>query len=95
MARERMVTRTVEVNTYSVMTCNVDTAEAGVMDFKCGMIPQSVEPLKHLKKLYETDTLKLVAIVSRETETVLYGMPEKEFIAAAKILPPRPGQDND
>lgn len=94
MARIRMVTRTVEVNTYSVMACNIETAEVRVMEFKCGLVPVSVDPLKYLKKLYETDTLKLVSVVSRETETVLYGMPEDEFIAAAKILPPRAGQEN-
>ena len=93
MARLRMVTRTIEVNTYSVMTCNIETAEARVMEFKCGIIPVSVDPLKYLKKLYETDALKLVSIVSHETESILYGMPEDEFIAAAKVLPPRTTQD--
>lgn len=89
MARERMVTRTVEVNTYSVMTCNTETAEVRTIDFKVGVIPQSIEPMKYLKKQYETETLKLCAITSHTVETILYGMPEDEFIKNATVLPPR------
>lgn len=89
MARMRMVTRTVEVNTYSVMTCNTETAEVRTIDFKVGVIPQSIEPMKYLKKQYETETLKLCAITSHTVETILYGMPEDEFIKNATVLPPR------
>lgn len=89
MARMRMVTRTVEVNTYSVMTCNTETAEVRTIDFKVGVIPQSIDPMKYLKKQYETETLKLCAITSHTVETILYGMPEDEFIKNATVLPPR------
>ena len=89
MARMRMVTRTVEVNTYSVMTCNTETAEVRTIDFKVGVIPQSIEPMKYLKKQYETETLKLCAITSHTVETILYGMPEDEFIKNATVIPPR------
>lgn len=89
MARKRMVTRTVEVNTYSVMTCNTETAEVRTIDYKVGVIPQSIEPMKYLKKQYETETLKLCAITSHTVETILYGMPEDEFIKNATVLPPR------
>lgn len=89
MARMRMVTRTVEVNIYSVMTCNTETAEVRTIDFKVGVIPNSIEPMKYLKKQYETETLKLCAITSHTVETILYGMPEDEFIKNATVLPPR------
>lgn len=89
MARMRMVTRTVEVNTYSVMTCNTETAEVRTIDFKVGVIPQSIDPMKYLKKQYETETLKLCAITGHITETILYGMEEAEFIKNATVLPPR------
>ena len=89
MARMRMVTRTVEVNTQSVMTCNTETAEVRTIDFKVGVIPQSIDPIKYLKKQYETETLKLCAITSHTVETILYGMPEDEFIKNASVLPPR------
>lgn len=91
MARTRMVTRTVVVNTYSVMTCNTETAEVLTVDYKVGVIPQSIDPMTYLKKRYETDTVKLCAITSHTVETILYGMPEDEFIAHATVLPPRYG----
>ena len=34
MAKERMITRTIEVTTYSVMTLDIETAEARVIDYK-------------------------------------------------------------
>ena len=88
MAKERMVTRTIEVTTYSVMTLNIETAEPLVIDYKItGTV--NADPLRYLKKLYETDTLKLVAITSEERETALYGMTEQDFIRLAEVLPPR------
>ena len=89
MARQRMVTRTVEVNKYSVMTLNTETAEVRVIDYAMGALDKNADAMKILKKAYETDTLKLCAITEHTSETLLYGMPEEEFIAKAKILPPR------
>lgn len=88
MAKERMITRTIEVATYSVMTLDIETAEARVIDYKItGTV--NAEPLKYLKKLYETDTLKLVAITAEARETALYAMAEQDFIKLADVLPPR------
>lgn len=89
MARQRMVTRTVEVNKYSVMTLNTKTAEVRVIDYTLGSLDKNADAMKILKKAYETDTLKLCAITEHTSETLLYAMPEEEFIAKAKILPPR------
>lgn len=87
MAKERMVTRTVTTNIFEVMTCNVETAEARVIEFKIGPIPANSDALKELKKVYETENLKLCAIVGHNEETVLYGMPESFFIEHATVLP--------
>ena len=89
MARQRMVTRTVEVNKFSVMTLNTDTAEVRVIDYTLGAIDKNADAMKILKKSYETDTLKLCAITEHTSETLLYGMPEEDFIYHAKILPAR------
>ena len=90
MAKERMVTRTIEVTTYSVMTLNIETAEPRVIDYKItGTV--NADPLKSLKKLYETDTLKLVAITGEAHETALYGMTEQDFIRLAEVMPSRAG----
>lgn len=93
MARVRMVTRTVEVNTFTVMTCNTETAEVQNIDFTMGAIPDNV--MKLLKKQYETETLKLCAIVNQKSETILYGMPEEKFIELAIVMPPRSVPNNE
>lgn len=88
MEKERMVTRTIEVTTYSVMTLNIETAEPRVIDYKItGTV--NADPLKILKELHETDTLKLVVISEVAKETALYGMSEQEFIRISRIMPPR------
>ena len=95
MARERMVTRTVEVNTFEVMTVNVETADVQIREFKLGgEYDNKKDALTLLKKQYETETLKLVNITAHSVETVLYGMPERVFIAMSEVLPPR-GANNE
>lgn len=95
MARMRMVTRTVEVNTYTVMTCDTETANVRNIDYAIGAINDPIDAMKVLKKQHETETLKLVAIVDHKTETTLYGMPEEQFIQLAQILPPRTTNTNE
>lgn len=89
MARQRMVTRTVEINKFSIMTLNTETAEVRVIDYTLGALDKNADVMKILKKAYETDTLKLCAITEHTSETLLYGMTEEDFIANAKILPAR------
>ena len=90
-----MVTRTVEVNTFEVMTVNVETADVQIREFKLGGdYDKKKDALTLLKKLYETKTLKLVNITAHSVETVLYGMPERVFIAMSQVLQPR-GASNE
>lgn len=90
MARERYVTRTVNVTVCETMCMNVETAEVQIMTYEIGGgLTDSKDLLKAIRKLYETDTLKCVAIRSVSTKEILYGMPETEFIKLARVLPPR------
>lgn len=89
MARERMVTRTVSETTVTVMCVNVTTAEMENKVYTLGQVSNQSDALKVLKKLYETDTFKLVAVVSMDVTEQLYGMTEVEFIKLARKLPPR------
>ena len=90
MAKLRMVTRTVEVHTFSVMCLNTETAEVSVHEYKLGNVYDKRHgALEVLKKQHETDTFKLVSIQSESAESVLYGMSEEDFIANAAVLPPR------
>lgn len=90
MARERMITRTVDVTTVDCITMNIETVESGITKYELsGVYADETQLLKTLKKLYETDTFKVVAVKSQETKEVLYGMSEIDFIKIAKVLPPR------
>ena len=90
MARERMVTRTVELSVCEVMCLNTQTAEVSVKTYEIGGgIADEKTLLKAIKKLYETDTFKCVSISKVTPKEILYGMPESQFIELATVLPPR------
>ena len=90
MARERMVTRTVELSVCEVMCLDTKTAEVQVKTFEIGGgIDDEKMLLKAVKKLYETDTFKCVSITKVTPKEILYGMPEAKFIELASVLPPR------
>lgn len=90
---KRMVTRTIELNTYTVRTMNVETAEVRDIDYTVGTSYKAGDVLKQLRVEHETDTFKLVAVINHNTETRLYGMDEQTFINNAAILPPRTKSD--
>lgn len=89
MARERSVTRTINVTTVKAITMDIETKAVSTQDFTIsGDTPTQDLALKQAKKLYETSTLKIVAIESLETIEKLYGMSEVEFLKYAKELDP-------
>ena len=90
---KRMVTRTIELNTYTVRTMNIETAEVIDVDYTVGTSYKQDDVLKQLRAEHETDTFKLVAVINHTTETRLYGMDEQTFINNATILPPRTKSD--
>lgn len=89
MARQKMITRTVEQTTADVMTLDVITCDVQVKEYTIGGHYSDGDLLNKLKKLFETDTFKLVHIVSQSSEEVLLGMTEEDFIRLAQVLPPR------
>ena len=90
MARERMVTRTVMVTVAEVMCLNVTNAEVQINTYEMsGTYTDNNTLLKALKKVYETEELKLVSVQEVDEKEVLYGMKEVDFIRLATILPPR------
>lgn len=96
MARERMVTRTVELTIAEVMTLDTTTAEVRVIAYEIGGgLTDNNAILKAVKKLHETDTFKCVAVQSVSVKEILYGMSEVDFIKHAKVLPSRTGNTND
>lgn len=90
MARIRMVTRTVEVTTATIMGLDTETAEVKICDYDVsGSFDSNDELLKTIKKVHETPTFKIVTVTVATTKSVLYGMPESDFIRLAEILPNR------
>lgn len=90
MARERMVTRTVESTVCEVMCLNTRTAEVKINTYIIGGgLTDEKSLLKAIKKLYETDEHKCVSITNTTQQETLYGMPESKFIELAQVLPPR------
>ncbi len=96
MARMRMVTRTVNENTYTCMCVDTESAEIINRDFVVGVEFDTDETaLKNFQKQYNTETFKVVAVVAHSVKEILYGMPESEFIRLAKVLPPRSGEKSE
>ena len=96
MARVRMITRTVKGTMANVMCLDTLAAKAVNGEFEIsGVYQDNGKLLKALKAVYETDTLKLVHIVSSFETEQLYGMPENEFMMYAKKLPPRGTSSDD
>lgn len=90
MARERMVTRTVELTICEVMCMDTTTAEVKINTYEVGGgLSDHKALLKAIRKAHETETFKCVAISNTTTKEILYGMPESQFIELAQILPPR------
>ena len=90
MARERMVTRTVNGYNYTCMTVNPKTQTPGTGIFTLtGVKLDDKHALAEIQKRYTTSDCIPVHILSCDESETLYGMPESEFIRLAKILPPR------
>ena len=90
MARERSVTRTINVTTVKAICMdlsNDNAVEVKSLDIT-GEKPSQDIALKQLKKYYETSTFKVVAIQEMSTVEKLYGMSEVEFLQYAKELDP-------
>ena len=96
MARQRMVTRTIETREIDVMFVNVETAEVKILTLTVGQdYSKSTDTLKMLRKNYETETTKIVSVVNEKVTTKLYGMLEQDFIKYAEVLPNRVSVDEE
>lgn len=90
MARIRMVTRTIEVIEVNALCVDLTTAQTETRTLEltgAGTLTDDAL-LKALKKTYETDVLKVVAITTRTNREELYGLTELDFLKYAKKLDP-------
>lgn len=90
MARERMITRTVNSTVYDCMVVDstskqVETIEVTISSAET-MTAKALD--KAIRNVVPSGKLFVQTISSKQVET-LYGMSEAEFIKLAKVLPPR------
>ena len=87
MARVRMVTRTINVTVVEAMCVDTNTAEVSIKELELtGETFTEEKALKALKKEYETDTIKVVAIQKMEVHEEMYGLKEIDFLKVAQKL---------
>ena len=90
MARKPMVTRTITTTKATALCLNIESGEPENITVTVPRTYKDEEKLlKAVKDTAETDTLKVVHIVSTEEVETLYGMSEQDFINGATVLPPR------
>lgn len=89
MSRTRMVTRTINVTVIEVMCVDTLSAEVSIKEVELTGGPFTEEKLlKELKKEYDTDTFKVVAIQKMEVHEEMYGLKEIDFLKVAQKLDP-------
>ena len=96
MARERIVSRTISATVYTVLTVTIPENTVSNKEFTLSSVPENIKSEKLmnlLKKEYETDTIKLVSILSQTTVLKRYGMKEVDFLKYATEMPLLPGAD--
>ena len=89
MARERMITRTIKNTHGKMVVINNENGDIHNEDFILSGELSKVDALKLLRKIHESEDESIGGVIEIEVQEVLYGMPELEFMAHAKILPER------
>lgn len=90
MARQPMVTRTIQTTVATVLCLDLVKKEPFEKVVK---LPRTYKDEKHMMKKIEAivndENTKAVHVISAEVEETLYGMSEQKFIETAEILPSR------
>ena len=90
MARERMITRTVNSTVFDCMVVNSTSKQVETITVTISSADTMAEKAldKAIRSNIPAGKLFVQTISSKQVET-LYGMTEQEFIKLAKVLPPR------
>lgn len=94
MAKKPMVTRTITFTKVTALVINPSTREASEKDFKVSRTYRNDVQLMAALEAFNTADCRIVSVIASEVITELYGMTEDDFIAAAKVLPPRTAQED-
>ena len=87
MARVRMITRTVEVPTVKVMCVSLENKSVTTESATLYSMAEAKDAdiMEAVKDNLPAGFIP-VAVESRETKEVIFGMTEKEFLANAKVI---------
>ena len=85
-----------KITEVTFLCINVETAEPFNQTISLPGTYKSDEAIeKRGRELLNHDGVRMAALVAKEEKEALYGMPEAEFIAHARVLPARaPKQEN-
>lgn len=90
MAREPMITRTVQTTTVDLLCVNTLDGQSFHMNMT---LPRTYKDDKHILKVAEKfindENIRAVHVTSAEVKETLYGMTEARFIELAEVMPIR------
>lgn len=90
MAREKMVTRTIQSTVVEVLMINVDTADVEIREIEIPGTHTVDTALNAVRPFVEVAAnIKAAAVRRVVVQEKLYGMSESVFLKYAKELPPR------
>ena len=90
MARAKMVTRTVVGTQVELMVFESTTNEVTtIKQIIGGQYPDEKKLLKAVEKAVNSDTLKVLKVITSEPADKCYGMSETDFLKYAKELDPK------
>ena len=93
MAREKMVTRTMQTTEVEVLCLDLETQLPFTQKLTLtGTFKDNKQLMKAVTKQVDKDNKKAVHVTSTKEIETLYGMLEDDFVKNAKILPPRETQ---
>lgn len=84
--KEKMITRTLTQTTATAICLDVETAEVSIIEHIVGGEYTPEELLLKFKKLFETDSLKVVVIEGMESKTIAIAMSLSDFIRYGTVV---------
>ena len=90
MARERMVTRTITTNIFTVIAVNMETLTVERVEVSASVEVDTIEKAeKYFRKNWNIDGFSFAKVESVNKIEKLFGMSEADFMRYAHELPPR------
>ena len=86
MARVRMVTRTIPITKATFLALNIETAEPSNVTVELPRTYKTETEILTAAAEFMPENTRAVSLVDSEVLDIRYGMPETDFIKAAKII---------